>query len=102
MTPSTLKAFRYHFAITRAQICRYLGIDSREWYGWEQGAKPIPPTLKKRLALAFVRITASRARRAKLCKTCGRNIETSTDKYCPYCSRPVKRTNAELSKEILK
>ena len=101
MTPETLKAFRAHFAITRAQICRYLGIDSREWYGWEQGTKPVPATLKRRLALAFVRIAAARARRAKLCKTCGRNIETSTDKYCPYCSRPVKRTNAQLTREVL-
>ena len=101
MTPSTLKAFRAHFSITRAQICRYLGIDSREWYGWEQGTKPVPATLKIRLALAFVRIAAARARRAKLCKTCGRNIETSTDKYCPYCGRNSTRTSAELSKEIL-
>ena len=101
MTPSTLKSFRAHFAITRAQICRYLDIDSREWYGWEQGTKPIPATIKRRLVLAFVRITAARARRAKLCKTCGRNIETSTDKYCPYCGRNSTRTSAELSKEIL-
>ena len=101
MTPETLKSFRAHFAITRAQICRYLSVDSREWYGWEQGTKPIPSILKRRLVLAFVRITAARARRAKLCKTCGRNIETSTDKYCPYCGRKTTRTSAELSKEIL-
>ena len=101
MTPETLKAFRAHFSITRAQICRYLSIDSREWYGWEQGTKSIPATMKRRLALAFVRITAARARRAKLCKTCGRNIETSTDKFCPYCGRKTNRSNRELSKEIL-
>lgn len=101
MTQETLKAFRAHFSLTRAQICRYLNIDSREWYKWELGTVQIPTALKRRLVLAFVRITAARARRAKLCKTCGRNIETSSDKYCPYCGRKTKRTSAELSKEIL-
>ena len=101
MTPKTLKAFRSHFSVTRAQICRYLSIDSREWWRWEQGAETAPKGLKRRLALAFVRITEARARRAKLCKTCGRNIETRTDKYCPYCGRKTTRTSAELSKEIL-
>jgi hypothetical protein len=101
MTPSTLKAFRAHFAFTRAQICRYLRIDSREWYGWEQGTKPIPAALQKRLSLAFVRITAARARRSKLCKTCGSNIETNNDRRCPYCVRKTRRTSAELSREIL-
>ena len=101
MTPATLKAFRAHFSLTRAQICRYLGIDSREWYGYELGTKLIPATMKRRLALAFVRITAARARRAKLCKTCGRNIETSADKYCPYCGRKTNRSNRELAREIL-
>jgi tRNA(Ile2) C34 agmatinyltransferase TiaS len=101
VNPETLKAFREHFALTRAQICRYLRTDSREWYGWELGTRQIPPSLALRLKKAFVRITAARARRSKLCKTCGRNTETNNDRRCPYCSRLVKRTSAELSREIL-
>jgi len=104
LTPSHLKLFRQHFALTQEQAADLVKTSRATWWHWEAGNTPIPTLTHKRIKMWVRRLTESLRKKDNRCPYCLKNIRAARAKgktHCPYCGRNTSRSKKRRIQEVL-